>query len=254
MPSNREWLNDLAANDPQKLNTWFEAEYVDVNELKAKAEQAERAMNAAAGKWARADAELRESNPENNLGQSQDSEIDSREKLRKDIINYTLDAYNGCWLIDVDTIDEWLDRQAAITERECRCKRYEDGYVRMTHEQYDGLQSKADERDFLAARVDELNTQVQELQIEREKLREKVRNQTHQLSDVQDALERRNKGEFKKRWYKQIDELKSQNINLAHDLGECMADRDKFRSEISEMLDAAQQIERIRAKHETQSN
>ena len=29
MPSNREWLNDLAANNPQKLNTWFEAEHVD---------------------------------------------------------------------------------------------------------------------------------------------------------------------------------------------------------------------------------
>lgn len=40
-----------------------------------------------------------------------------------------------------------------------------------------------------------------------EKLHEKVRSQRKQLSEVQDALHRRNEGELKTRWLKEMDEL-----------------------------------------------
>lgn len=40
-----------------------------------------------------------------------------------------------------------------------------------------------------------------------ERLREKVRNQRKQLEDVQDALHRRNEGELKREWQREIDAL-----------------------------------------------
>ena len=43
----------------------------------------------------------------------------------------------------------------------------------------------------------------------------------------------------------QVDELTAENMNLAHDLGECMADRDRYRALCGQMLDAAHEIRRI---------
>lgn len=97
--------------------------------------QAERAMNKAAGKWARTDAELRANDTEvisDNLGKSQDSEIencgqdadqpkreespdyesDSREKLEADVHAIAKNTYWESMVI------EWLDRQASITSRD----------------------------------------------------------------------------------------------------------------------------------------
>ena len=225
MPSNREWLNGLAASDPQKLNTWFEAEHVDEIDSERKCPGYDPKNN-----YCRYHAQNFELNDATVSRLKREKHELAKERDEWKASAKACDSCSGNFYYDCVKLD---------------------GIIIEKQNEVDKL---TDERDFLAQRVDELNTQVQELQIEREKLRDKVRNQTHQLSDVQDALERRNKGEFKKRWYKQINELKSQNVELAHDLGECMAERDEFRSEIGEMLDAAQQIERIAAKYEAQSD
>ena len=43
----------------------------------------------------------------------------------------------------------------------------------------------------------------------------------------------------------EIARLRDENMNLARDLGECMADRDRYRALCGQMLDAAHEIRRI---------
>lgn len=45
-------------------------------------------------------------------------------------------------------------------------------------------------------------------------LREKVQNQGRQLMEMQAALERRNNGELKRRWQKQVDGLQAENAKM----------------------------------------
>ena len=133
--NNREWLYGLDVAD---LADWFEAEHV------------EDAIS-------------------ENLGKSRDSEIDSREKLEADVRERSYHVYDspdmrmGCghWQIDVprSTVFDWLDRQAAITERK---------HIELTG----AFQLESDERIAeLQAKVDELTAQLRESNAERERLR-----------------------------------------------------------------------------------
>ena len=301
MPSNREWLNDLAASDPQKLNVWFEAEHVDDNdeisklkaerdewkaaakacetcdgnyikvdelkrerdEWKAKAESALHEnpyVGLVRGKqWERTeisdyycgrcgwkvtadskfDARKTAETPETDAAKGDIRDFDdSREKLRKDIINCTMDSYNGCWLIDADTIDEWLDRQAEITAK------------RLCSECAPNV---AEERDYLRTRVDELNTQVQEqseLIAARgktiEALEKFMSERKYKLKkQLESKTEQCRKLKVERDEYRELYEAA-----MSTDYGQLSKEHEQFREEISEMLDAAQQIERIAAKYE----
>ena len=122
---------------------------------------------------------------------------DSREKLEADVLKYYTHTTSTLmwpddaniktkWVsVSMDTVLEWLDRQASITERE--------------------ILSHPDERD----------EQIAELQ--------------QQADDLRDE------------WHR----VCAERANLARDLGECMADRDRYRALCGQMLDAAHEIRRI---------
>ena len=122
---------------------------------------------------------------------------DTREKLEEDVLkHYTHTTSTLMWpddaniktkwvSIPMDTVLEWLDRQASITDRE--------------------ILSHPDERD----------EQIAELQ--------------QQADDLRDE------------WHR----VCAERANLARDLGECMADRDRYRALCGQMLDAAHEIRRI---------
>ena len=85
--TNKEWLDYLAQNAPDELAAWFDAEHV---------ERQERALDG-------------DTEPENE---------DSRERLEADVRNF---VEKSGWLYPMAgtrIVLEWLDRQAAITERE----------------------------------------------------------------------------------------------------------------------------------------
>ena len=112
-------------------------------------------------------------------------------------------------------IHELLDRQAAITEREC-CK-YIDGAGCDGPEVVHGLNG----------RIAELQMQVNELLHENTML--------HAQCYERDGVTATAK----------IQALLRENANLARDLGECMADRDRYRALVGQMLDAAHEMRRI---------
>ena len=114
MPTNQEWLNQLATESPDKLKAWFDAEHND---------------NLAAEKVVSCDAA--HSNDGNaHLKASEDLSdafSDSREKLEADVYNYiaisiTPNKEDDGVLAPYTTVLEWLDRQAAITERETKLR------------------------------------------------------------------------------------------------------------------------------------
>lgn len=84
MTTNREWLYSLDVAD---LSDWFDAEHV---------EHKERALD----------------------GDTEPESEDSREQLEAEIESYS--AFDIMDTITLDMVIGWLDRQAAITERECR--------------------------------------------------------------------------------------------------------------------------------------
>ena len=147
---------------------------------KAKAEQAEHAMNKAAGNWAKADAESRNTTKqpisqfdvpksgkttENSTAKNEIRDFDdTREKLEADVLKYyTHTVSTAMWppsankhtdmvSVSMDMVLEWLDRQATITERE-----FWEGY------------SNGNQWEMY-----ELQRQVNELTAEREMYREKL--------------------------------------------------------------------------------
>lgn len=94
--TNKEWLDYLAHNAPDELAAWFDAEHVETPNGTLQSDTA--ALEAK-------------------------SSDDSREKLEADVYRAADEMdrfYCGEKFIDTRKIIGWLDRQAAITERECR--------------------------------------------------------------------------------------------------------------------------------------
>ena len=77
---------------------------------------------------------------------------------------------------------------------------------------YERLMLLCDEIDGIHANLEHLNHDLNDTVLamneEIGRLRDKVINQRHQLSEVQDALERRNNGELKSRWHKELDKVR----------------------------------------------
>ena len=168
MSTNREYLDQLASESPDKLKAWFDAEHVDSHSKS-------------------------HSKTESNLTEQSKSlsdDADSREKLEADVRKILHGAYMLAWMhgnenrrgssfekLHVEFYN-LLDRQAEITERQ-----YEERVA---------------------------------------------------------AIEQ------------QVDRLKRENMNLAHDLGECMEmndrlsdERELHRSKLGECADLAEQIRNV---------
>ncbi len=138
---------------------------------------------------------------------------DNREKIEADVRRFyeehECDAFLSVDFLDV--VYGWLDRQAAITERE---------WIDTECAKCGAMENERD-RDFK-----ELQAKVDELTAERDKLREKVRHQSRQLTDTQNALESRNE-EIKPRWKRDIKKLQSRIDALT-------AERDEWRARAAE--------------------
>ena len=226
-----EAIRDLAQKQPRTFdpeapykNAELVAKYID--ELEAKVEQAERAMNAAAGKWAKAEAKSDEWKAMY-LGTANDAEDyrtlwqrsmptlgglfgvlgdeephgepDSREKLEAEVDNFgfimNLESYQ------LDMIRGWLDRQKAITERDVRT------YL------------NREDSELIQAKVDNLQGQIEHLREE---------------------IAKRDKGIA--RLKRQRDEARAQLENLATDLAECGREREIYRDACVRLLDLADEM------------
>lgn len=69
-----------------------------------------------------------------------------------------------------------------------------------------------DRFDDLCDNIDAVHAQLER---ENESLRKKVKDQSAQLSEVQGTLERRNNGELKRHWQKELDRLKAERDSMA---------------------------------------
>lgn len=176
--TNKEWLDYLAHNAPDELAAWFDAEHV---------ENQERALDG-------------DTEPENE---------DSRELILTDLEKKTREwhDYDGNYMriysgVAYAQMKELLDRQAAITERECRKPNWDYCETRETLAELTADRDKLQEQlrigwececrlqaerdkfkeanDYHAAQYelasedcDMLQAQVDELKAERERYREK---------------------------------------------------------------------------------
>ncbi|MBR2681372.1 MAG: hypothetical protein IKE23_11610 [Exiguobacterium sp.] len=228
MPSNREWLNGLAASDPQKLNTWFEAEHVDEIDSERKCPGYDPKNN-----YCRYHAQNFELNDATVSRLKREKHELAKERDEWKASAKACDSCSGNFYYDCVKLD---------------------GIIIEKQNEVDKL---TDERDFLAQRVDELNTQVaeqSELIAARGKTIEALEKfMSERKYKLKKQLESKNeqcrKLKAERDKYRELYEAA-----MSTDYGQLSKEHEQFREEISEMLDAAQQIERIRAKHETQSN
>ena len=117
--NNSEWLRSL---EPAQLKAWFESEHGTPTTVQDVCDEyAPKLSNDTLGAKKVVSAESVDANDGNvSLKDSSDdtqSFTDSREKLEADIDDYLATEY-GCIPGVVAMVPEWLDRQAAITERE----------------------------------------------------------------------------------------------------------------------------------------
>lgn len=132
--TNKEWLDYLAHNAPDELAAWFDAEHV---------EHQDGTLDG-------------DTEPENE---------DSRELILTDLEKKTREwhDYDGNYMriysgVAYAQMKELLDRQAAITEEQTRCK---------------WVTASADEIAAWRSKAEKLKEQVYELTAERERYREK---------------------------------------------------------------------------------
>ena len=171
-------------------------------------------------------------------------DADSREKLEADVRKHY--AYSTTTLLyppsankttdmlrslPIDTVVGWLDRQAAITEREGReeWKKAASGEIYRAKLKADELIA---ERDKLKSYVDDVTDDYAKLVMERDELKAKV----HDMQIVVDCVDERNK---------RYCELVSERDNLARDLQDCNREREKWRDLCGRMQDASHEVGRI---------
>lgn len=150
MPTNQEWLNQLASESPDELKAWFDAEHNDNLAVE----------NDVSGEDVDVMTEKRT--------KTEQYGVDSREKLEADIREF---ADENGWLYPrsgSQLVFNWLDRQAEITELQ-----YEErvanierqiGAIKAANDDY------RDEVNRLQRRNDELRTSYDKLKRERDNL------------------------------------------------------------------------------------
>ena len=176
------------------------------------------------GESCRQDADQRE------RAESADCESDTRGKLEADMKERLGELWANAWDagsrdsmdddFDIDVFSSLLDRQAAITDREwidTECAKC-------------GARENERDRDFteLQAKVDELTAQL-------EAAYAKNRSLKAHIAKMQEGRHGWHvKGEKLQR---EVDRLTRENISLARDLGECMAERDGLKRENAKLSD-----------------
>lgn len=216
MPTNREYLDQLASESPDKLKAWFDADHVD----------AQRDINGTcpnAMGQSSDDAQLKaHSKTESSLTEQSGSlsdEVDSREKLEADV-------WAGCeHLTTVEREDvlvnvpwakllSWLDRAADLqAENDALLAAHIDDVERLD-----------------AMGEGELQKQVDELEGKYE-----ASSRANEVLTLENAQVKAENAKLQE----EVDRLKRENLNLAHDLGECMADRDRYRELLGHAIDNA---------------
>lgn len=148
MTTNGDYLDGLAKSDPKALQAWFDAEHVDDSGHIAD-------MSEKSADCVREGAEM--------------SEEDSREKLEAEVDNWgfimNLEGYQ------LDMIRGWLDRQAAITERDVRT------YL------------NREDSELIQAKVDNLQGQIEHLREETAKRDKGIARLKRQRDEARAQLE-----------------------------------------------------------------
>ena len=169
--------------------------------------------------------------------ENETGEQDSREKLLEDANAVAIDYWDKkrTWGEANDLKREiiaLLDRQAAIIERE---------HPGLTVSEDESLINWRGENYLLQSRA--LNAER-----ERDEFSLKLKHEMELNRDNRNALDLERIADLQQ----QADDLRgewhrvcAERANLARDLGECMADRDRYRALCGQMLDAAHEIRRI---------
>jgi len=181
---------------------------------------------------------------------------DSREKTENDIFAAIKQAVGSGTLCGFGTIGDWLDRQAAITERECRDRKCWD-YCETCElkEQIHELTAELKEAGYYRQENDKLQEQVMELHYELKDAKaansrqaEKIKGVCSLNDELQtqvDELKSRNCPHYHVREHycdvhgTRIAELQAQVDNLAADLHTCNREREKLREQLGIALDHA---------------
>lgn len=198
MTSNKEWLDNLAATDPQALQAWFDApcdesEQVDGNHSKADSDdfnvtQKEpvslRDLFGILSDAPKCSEKLR-------------NEQDNREQLGRDITRW-LDSWTGASVHESEirrVVCQWLDRQAAITRAECDKPNWEYcetcDYERANERQARKIENVCAINAKLREHVDNLAQDLAESERLREELREEL---SIAYDHAHDLLARRDRG------------------------------------------------------------
>lgn len=223
--NNRDWLYTLQPRDRQR---WLDAEHVEPNDgLSPKDGVSGGAVDVTT------------------------ESCDSREKLEEGVYRAADEMdrfYCGGKFIDTRKIIGWLDRQAAITERECMERATSEHVGWDCAECAEGLGRELD------ARCDPLKERIAELQAKVDELNKKWANANMRCAEANAEAER---------WQQECNELKSRHCPHYHahehrcDVHETQiaeltakvdgltAERDMWRERCGRMLDAAHEIERI---------
>ena len=167
MPTNQEYLTQLATESPDKLKAWFDAEHNDNL-------AAEKVVSGDAAHSNDANAHLKASED------LSDGFTDSREKLEADVYKYiaisiTPNKEDDGVLAPYTTVLEWLDRQAAITaDANKELIEWQAATVARLQKEVDTIKAAnddyRDEVDRLQRRNDELRTSYDKLKRERDNL------------------------------------------------------------------------------------
>ena len=145
---------------------------------------------------------------------------DSREKLEAEVRKWC-----GMYPYQVDMVWVWLNRQAEITEREIEKK------WSSFSDSVDGhIAEKQSGHDRTVTALERANAEIAKLQHQVDSLKRKLEAATDANTDYRDE------------WHR----VCAERANLARDLGNAMAERDHYRELCGKLLDAADEMRRVR--------
>jgi len=160
-------------------------------------------------------------------------ESDSREKLEAEIDDWCAEHFNSSFSGKAfNLMLRWLDRQAAITERETEKKWscFSDsagGHITELTEQLESAHAK---NRALKAHIAKMQEGRHGWHIKGKELQKEADMLKKQLETAQDVNERQD----------------LEYVSLAHEIGTLRAERDRYRELCSKLLDAADDMRRVR--------
>lgn len=221
---------------------WLMAPHVDDESCRQDADQRECSETPLASKW-----------------RSNDAQSDSREKLEADVrknYSYTVTTLmyppsankNTDMLkaLPVDTVIGWLDRQAAIIERETEKKWscFSDsagGHITELTEQLESAHAK---NRALKAHIAKMQEGRHGWHIKGKELQQQVDTMRDVIREFRD--ERDHYIELFHEQERRANELQSRDANLVREIGTLRAERDHYRELCGKLLDAADDMRRVR--------